>query len=452
MPMRAFSGPMTGFVDIAAVAFVGFVTTSSTMLGALLGLWVRIPKSVLATLLAFAAGSLICALAIELALESVHALQHQQFGRTEAWQFVGGGFALGAVIYYCGAMFLEQRGAAVRLPTRFYEFAVNQKRKSSQELIGLLSKSDLMRHLPPERIEALLPYIEVRTLNAGDDPFRAGDKGDALYIVKHGNVAVLPDRGENTSSAEKPIAQLSEGQILEEMALLTGNPRSATIRATITTELLRIGKDDYERLIHEDRDLGAAVRRLSHKRAISNLSSSGVNPATWAAIAASNVHHLTRRESDTLRVKTGHGAGLAIVLGNILDTIPGCLVIGAKFDGMQTLSLSLILGMFIGGIPEAAASAAILRKAGYSAGTVLLLWSTVVVAGIVSAVAGHDLIGNSPSLVSTFLQAVAGGAVLALVAHAMIPEAIHQGGSVIVLPTVAGFLFALYFALSSAPL
>ncbi len=48
---------------------------------------------------------------------------------------------------------------------------------------------------------------------------------------------------------------------------------------------------------------------------------------------------------------------------------------------------------------------------------------------------------------STFFQAVAGGAVLALVAHAMIPEAIHQGGSVIVLPTVAGFLFALYFAI-----
>ena len=100
------------------------------------------------------------------------------------------------------------------------------------------------------------------------------------------------------------------------------------------------------------------------------------------------MHHLTRRESDKLLAQAGHGAGLAIVLGNVLDTIPGCLVIGAKFDGMQTLSLSLILGMFIGGIPEAAASAAILRRAGYAAGAVLLLWSIVVVAGIVSAVAG----------------------------------------------------------------
>jgi len=47
-------------------------------------------------------------------------------------------------------------------------------------------------------------------------------------------------------------------------------------------------------------------------------------------------------------------------------------------------------------------------------------------------------------------QALAGGAVLALVAHAMIPESIDHGGSLVVLPTVAGFLFALYLALTES--
>ena len=74
----------------------------------------------------------------------------------------------------------------------------------------------------------------------------------------------------------------------------------------------------------------------------------------------------------------------------------------------------------------------------------------VVLTGVISAVAGHLFIGSSESLTAIFCQAIAGGAVLALVAHAMIPEAIHQGGSVIVLPTVAGFLFALYLALFNA--
>jgi len=40
--------------------------------------------------------------------------------------------------------------------------------------------------------------------------------------------------------------------------------------------------------------------------------------------------------------------------------------------------------------------------------------------------------------------------VLALIAHAMIPEAIHDGGSLVVLPTVAGFLFTLYLAVAES--
>lgn len=65
------------------------------------------------------------------------------------------------------------------------------------------------------------------------------------------------------------------------------------------------------------------------------------------------------------------------MFGNILDTIPGCLVIGAKFSGFESLSLTLILGMFPGGIPEAAASATMLRRAGYANRTIFLIWSTV---------------------------------------------------------------------------
>lgn len=52
--------------------------------------------------------------------------------------------------------------------------------------------------------------------------------------------------------------------------------------------------------------------------------------------------------------------------------------------------------------------------------------------------------GNSAPLTRVFLEGLAGGAVLGMVAHAMIPEAIHVGRSLIVLPIVAGFLFALY--------
>jgi zinc transporter ZupT len=106
--------------------------------------------------------------------------------------------------------------------------------------------------------------------------------------------------------------------------------------------------------------------------------------------------------------------------------------------------------MFLGGIPEAAASATMLRKAGYADRTIFLLWASVLVAGVVAATAGKLLISDSDSSAAVLAQAVAGGAILALVTHAMIPEALHKGGSGIVLPAVGGFLFALYFALIDA--
>ena len=100
---------------------------------------------------------------------------------------------------------------------------------------------------------------------------------------------------------------------------------------------------------------------------------------------------------------------MAIVFGNILDTIPGCLVIGAKFTAIGNLSLTLMLGMFLGGIPEAAASASMLTKAGYRPAAIFGLWSTVLLAGLLAAAAGKAFIGSSDALAAIFAQALAGG-------------------------------------------
>jgi CRP-like cAMP-binding protein len=396
----------------------------------------------------------ISALAIELAFEGAQELHRQGFSANAALAFIGIGFAIGSIIYYATALFLEQRGAAIRYPTRFREYALGRKQKDAKEKIQLLSRCDLLRHLPPEEVERILPCVRSRHLDDGEILFRAGDVGDALYIVARGRVDVLSapasKRIINGNDALGKLAELSEGQVVGEMALLSGEPRTATVQAAAQTELLEIAKEDFEHLVAKDHKLAAAVQRLSHERAISNLSSGDSNPSRWAKVATSSLEHLTRSEVERILADAGKGAGLAIVLGNILDTIPGCLVIGAKFVGLATLSITLIMGMFVGGIPEAAASAAMLRRAGYNPFGIFALWSSVLVAGVVAAAVGKVFVGSG-SHVAIFFQALAGGAVLALVAHAMIPEALHDGGSLIVLPTVAGFIFALWLALAQSP-
>jgi CRP-like cAMP-binding protein len=434
--------------DLAMASLLGLGTTSSSLVGAALGLYVRFSKRLLACILAFAAGALISALAIELGFEGAEALRQRGYTSLSAWLFISGGFSLGAVIYYWTSLFLEGKGAAVRYATQFREFALARKQHASKERIELLAKCDLLRHLPPEEIEEILPCIRTRHLHANEILFRAGDPGDALYIIASGKAEVLAAFSEKCTTGGS-IAKLGEGHAFGEMALLTGSPRTATIRSIEETELLEIGKDDFERLIARDRQLAQTVERISHERAISNLRAGGTNPEIWAKVASQSLDHISRSEANRMLNEAGKGAGMAIVLGNILDTIPGCLVIGAKFSGFESLSLTLMLGMFLGGIPEAAASAAMLTKAGYRAATIFSLWSCVVVAGIVAAAVGKAFIGSSDALMAIFSQAVAGGAVLALIAHAMIPEAIDEGGSLVVLPTVAGFLFALFLALNS---
>jgi zinc transporter ZupT len=231
------------------------------------------------------------------------------------------------------------------------------------------------------------------------------------------------------------------------MALLSGKPRTATVRAAVETQLLEISKLDFDRLTKSDRQMASAAQRLSHERALSNLASQAPNPARWAEVAASNLHHVTRGEADILFAQAAHGAGLAIVLGNILNTIPGCLVIGAKFAGFGNMPLTLAIGTFMSNIPEAAVSGAMLTRAGFSPKAIFGLWWLVVLVGLLAAGAGKFYLSDPNSALAVFAQGVAGGALLAVVAHVMIPEAIHDGRSLIVLPTVAGFLFALYLSL-----
>src|ERR1700704_2007205 len=95
--------------ELAMASLLGLATTSSSLLGAVIGLYLPFSKRPLACLLAFAAGSLISALAIELAFESAQSLRQQGYNTHAAWAFVSAGFAAGAILYYSASQFLEKK-------------------------------------------------------------------------------------------------------------------------------------------------------------------------------------------------------------------------------------------------------------------------------------------------------------------------------------------------------
>jgi hypothetical protein len=70
--------------------------------------------------------------------------------------------------------------------------------------------------------------------------FRQGDQGDRLYIVKSGVLEILAAPADGSEAV--PVAYLGEGEVLGELALLTGSPRTATVRSPERAELFTVEK------------------------------------------------------------------------------------------------------------------------------------------------------------------------------------------------------------------
>jgi CRP/FNR family cyclic AMP-dependent transcriptional regulator len=88
---------------------------------------------------------------------------------------------------------------------------------------------------------------------AGDVIFAAGDKGDAMYVVRSGEV-VIEHQGRVRET-------LGGGGIFGEMALIDGSPRSATVRAKTGCEVVPINEKTFLFLVHETPYFAIAVLR-----------------------------------------------------------------------------------------------------------------------------------------------------------------------------------------------
>jgi CRP-like cAMP-binding protein len=105
---------------------------------------------------------------------------------------------------------------------------------------SFLKGSELFENQPDEVIRAVLAQGHVLEFGAGDIVFRQGDEGDRLYIVKSGILEILATPVDSTEPTA--VAYLGTGEVLGELALITGAPRSATARSPERVELFTIEK------------------------------------------------------------------------------------------------------------------------------------------------------------------------------------------------------------------
>ena len=134
------------------------------------------------------------------------------------------------------------------------------------------------------------------------------------------------------------------------------------------------------------------------------------------------------------------GSGVAIALGNALDAVPEVLVLGIALRD-HVVPLALVIAFSVSNLPEALSSAAGMRAAGRSYSYILLLWSAIAIGAAGAITAGYVWFGSLNEAWPPRLQAFGAGALLAMTAETMIPEAFHNS------PRFSGLLTAFGFGL-----
>ena len=154
---------------------------------------------------------------------------------------------------------------------------------------------------------------------------------------------------------------------------------------------------------------------------------------------------LDRRGASERKDPTGaqaEGNPLAIVLGSVLDGIPESFVLGLTVL-QGGVSLPLLAGISLSNLPEGMSSSSGLKAAGWARGRVVLMWLAVVAVSAVSAALGYVLLDPESGRAGALAQAYAAGALLAMLADTLLPEAYEVEGVLTGQLVVTGFAISL---------
>jgi len=200
-----------------------------------------------------------------------------------------------------------------------------------------LARLPFLHGLPPATIAAVRRVLRPRRVPTGTVLFRTGDEGDTCYLVDTGALRVT------TSPTGDVLATLGPGSFVGELALLLGEPRTATVTAVTDTNLLELKRGDLEALMADHPNLALAVtrelgRRIVHanRRLVGDFGAR--RSVVWPAAMVSRVADAIDRATDRVGVAALTGASIG-------STPPGATrVRSPKFGANDTGLRAVLLG------------------------------------------------------------------------------------------------------------
>src|SRR5215203_725900 len=129
------------------------------------------------------------------------------------------------------------------------------------ERVICLRKVPLFASLPPEDIQPLAAVAGEQVFSEGELLAERGEPGDTMYVIVEGEVAVLGPEDEQ-------LAVRGAGDFIGEMAVISSQPRTASLRATSSVRVLEIQKPAFESILRERPETALALMRVLCNRLV----------------------------------------------------------------------------------------------------------------------------------------------------------------------------------------
>jgi zinc transporter ZupT len=442
---------------------LGAISAVSLPLGSWIGLNVRFSTRTIAIFASFGAGALIAALSVELVAPTAFALTQtgseasEGHAKANFFALLVGSVA-GGLLFVALDRVVNQQGGYLRKASTTLEHFARRRRESVKQVIDAVMAvppfDKLDRDLAPTVAAMLRPQDFKKNqliLEPGHEP--------TAYVLLEGEASV--------EISGQPEKTFGPGTLLGALLILVpGTANLATIRATTAAKCLALRPGDMNELKARCPEFDEACRRLAAERMdeleqfLTTKLSAAVDWAHSASAALKLGHEVP--ELALRRAEAKHeGSPLAVWLGILLDGIPESIVIGAGLftavaahsadDSLRfvyVIPYTLIAGLFLSNLPEALSSSANMLSIGWTRRRIFIMWFALMVTTAIGSGLGFLLAGALTETWLVFAEGLAAGAMLTMIAAAMIPEAAAHGTpNSVGLSTLAGFLTAVFFKL-----
>ncbi len=165
------------------------------------------------------------------------------------------------------SLWYAARRNALKISTDHYHDQMSaEEAHRNERMLGELRRSYLLNSLSEEELALLMPYTRIVEFGTNDVVIHDGEVGTTFYILLHGLVEVLERDAAGQLRVVRHTDERSVNNFFGEIALLTGEPRTTTIRALTDLEVLEVNRDGFTTLFKAKPEAANTIAEVAAKR------------------------------------------------------------------------------------------------------------------------------------------------------------------------------------------